>query len=43
MPKLEAVTNGAGEITDVTISDPLDLTAQMLEYSEATRHLRARP
>jgi dipeptidyl-peptidase III len=40
MPKLEAVTNGAGEITDVTISYPLDLTAQMLEYSEATRHLR---
>jgi dipeptidyl-peptidase-3 len=40
MPKLEAVTNAAGEITDVTISYPLDLTAQMLEYSAATRHLR---
>jgi dipeptidyl-peptidase-3 len=33
MPKLEAVTNDAGEITDVTISYPCDLTAQMLEYS----------
>src|SRR5215510_6897317 len=40
MPKLEAVTNDAGAISDVTISYPLDLTAQMLEYSEATRHLR---
>jgi dipeptidyl-peptidase-3 len=40
MPRLEAVTNDAGEITDVTISYPLDLAAQMLEYSEATRHLR---
>ena len=42
MPKLEAVTNDAGDITDVTISYPLDLTTQMLEYSEATRHLRDR-
>ena len=41
MPKLEAVTSDAGAIADVTISYPLDLTAQMLEYSEATRHLRA--
>ena len=40
MPRLDAVTNDAGEITDVTISYPRDLTAQMLEYSEATRHLR---
>jgi dipeptidyl-peptidase-3 len=40
MPKLEAVSSDAGEIADVTISYPLDLTAQMLEYSEATRHLR---
>jgi dipeptidyl-peptidase-3 len=31
MPRLEAVTSGSGE----------DLTAQMLEYSAATRHLRA--
>lgn len=41
MPRLEAVTNDAGEITDVTISYPLDLAAQMLEYSGATRHLRS--
>ena len=32
-PRLEAVRNGQGEITDVEISYPLDLTAQMLEYS----------
>jgi dipeptidyl-peptidase-3 len=41
MPQLKPVTNGAGEITDVEISYPFDLTAQMLEYSAATRHLRA--
>jgi hypothetical protein len=40
MPKLEAVTSAGGDITDVRISYPLDLTAQMLEYSEATRHSR---
>ena len=40
MPKLDAVKNQAGEITDVTISYPMDLTKQMLEYSAATRHLR---
>ncbi len=40
MPKLETVTNTAGEIVDVTVSYPLDLTTQMLEYSAATRHLR---
>jgi dipeptidyl-peptidase-3 len=40
MPKLEAVTNAAGEITDVTISYPRDLTKQMLEYSAATRPYR---
>lgn len=33
MPKLEPVTNGSGAITDVKISYPCDLTAQMLEYS----------
>ena len=33
MPKLEAVTDDDGEIVDVTISYPLDLTQQMLEYS----------
>jgi dipeptidyl-peptidase-3 len=41
MPKLEALTTDAGEIVDVTIAYPLDLTTQMLEYSAATRHLRA--
>jgi dipeptidyl-peptidase-3 len=40
MPKLEAVTSRSGEIVDVTISYPLDLATQMLEYSAATRHLR---
>jgi dipeptidyl-peptidase-3 len=40
MPRLEAVKNATGEITDVTISYPLDLTKQMLEYSAATRSLR---
>jgi dipeptidyl-peptidase-3 len=40
MPTLDAVTNAAGEIVDVTISYPLDLATQMLEYSAATRHLR---
>lgn len=40
MPKLDAVRNAAGEITDVTISYPADFTAQMLEYSAATRSLR---
>jgi hypothetical protein len=40
MPKLEPVTNASGEITDVAISYPLDLTRQMLEYSAATRELR---
>ena len=32
-PRLEAVRNDQGAITDVEISYPLDLTAQMLEYS----------
>jgi dipeptidyl-peptidase-3 len=32
-PRLEAVRDGQGTITDVQISYPLDLTAQMLEYS----------
>ena len=32
-PRLEAVRDGRGEITDVLISYPLDLMAQMLEYS----------
>lgn len=33
MPKLEPVTDPSGNITDVKISYPCDLTAQMLEYS----------
>jgi hypothetical protein len=34
MPRLEAVLHPDGRtITDVTISYPLDLSAQMLEYS----------
>ena len=33
MPKLEAVTDAGGTITDVKISYPCDLTTQMLEYS----------
>ncbi len=40
MPKLEPSMNAAGEITDVAISYPMDLTRQMLEYSAATRSLR---
>ena len=32
-PRLEAVKGADGKITDVRISYPLDLTAQMLEYS----------
>jgi dipeptidyl-peptidase-3 len=32
-PRLSAVTGSDGKITDVTISYPLDLTTQMLEYS----------
>ncbi len=32
-PRLEAVRDGRGNITDVRISYPLDLTTQMLEYS----------
>ena len=40
MPKLEPQENPAGEIVDVTISYPQDLTRQMLEYCEQTRALR---
>jgi dipeptidyl-peptidase-3 len=32
-PRLEAVRDGQGTITDVRISYPLDLATQMLEYS----------
>jgi dipeptidyl-peptidase-3 len=41
MPRLVAVRDDAGEIADVEISYPRDLTAQMLEYSAATKHLRS--
>jgi dipeptidyl-peptidase-3 len=41
MPRLRAITDESGEITDVAISYPLDLSAQMLEYAAATRHLRS--
>jgi dipeptidyl-peptidase-3 len=40
MPTLEPVVDAAGAIVDVTIAYPLDFTAQMLEYSAATRDLR---
>ena len=40
MPRLEAVTNSSGDIADVTVSYPQDLTKQMLEYSAQTRELR---
>ena len=33
MPKLTPVTGADGKLTDVTISYPMDLTRQMLEYS----------
>ncbi len=33
MPKLTPVTDANGKITDVTISYPMDLTTQMLEWS----------
>jgi hypothetical protein len=31
------VTDASGAVTDVTVSYPLDLTAQMLEYSGAKK------
>jgi dipeptidyl-peptidase-3 len=40
MPRLTAIRDDAGAITDVEISYPLDLATQMFEYSAATRHLR---
>jgi dipeptidyl-peptidase-3 len=40
MPKLTPVVDASGAITDVAISYPMDLSAQMLEYAAATRHLR---
>jgi dipeptidyl-peptidase III len=40
MPKLTPVVDDAGAIVDVGIAYPMDLAAQMLEYSAATRDLR---
>lgn len=40
MPRLQAVTGADGSITDVTMSYPLDLTKQMLEYADQTRASR---
>ena len=40
MPTLEPVENASGQITDVAISYPRDLTKQMLEYAALTRGLR---
>jgi dipeptidyl-peptidase-3 len=40
MPKLEPVRGQGDTISDVKISYPQDLTAQMLEYAAATRSLR---
>ena len=37
MPKLTPVTGPDGQITDVQISYPMDLTTQMLEYSGVRR------
>jgi dipeptidyl-peptidase-3 len=37
MPKLTAVKDGAGKITDVTISYPQDLTTQMMEWAQLTK------
>jgi dipeptidyl-peptidase III len=41
MPRLEAVKDAGGQITDVKISYPQDLTRQMLEFAAATRATRA--
>jgi dipeptidyl-peptidase-3 len=40
MPKLEPALDGDGRLVDIAITYPCDLTAQMLEYSAATQHLR---
>jgi dipeptidyl-peptidase-3 len=37
MPKLTAVQDRDGKVSDVTVSYPLDLTAQMLEYAGVKR------
>jgi dipeptidyl-peptidase-3 len=40
MPKLTAVTDANGAITDVTVSYPMDLAAQMLEFSTVGASLK---
>jgi dipeptidyl-peptidase-3 len=40
MPRLRPVSDGNGRITDVEISYPGDLEAQMLEYSAIARDIR---
>jgi dipeptidyl-peptidase-3 len=40
MPRLEAVYDSAGAISDVQISYPMDLATQMLEYSAERRQRR---
>lgn len=40
MPRLSLVRDDAGEVADVRISYPGDLTAQMLEYAAITREAR---
>jgi dipeptidyl-peptidase-3 len=40
MPKLTPMRAADGDIADIEISYPCDLTAQMLEYSAATRTTR---
>ncbi|HLG57770.1 MAG TPA: hypothetical protein VI485_20670 [Vicinamibacterales bacterium] len=37
MPKLTAVTDSSGTITDVTVSYPMDLTTQMLEFAASAK------
>jgi dipeptidyl-peptidase-3 len=37
MPKLTAVTDASGKITDVTVSYPLDLTTQMLDFAGSAK------
>ncbi|MEX2117138.1 MAG: peptidase M49 [Bacteroidota bacterium] len=40
MPEYELVNDGSGAITDVTVSYPMDLMKQMLEYSRFTKEAR---
>ncbi len=40
MPRLEPVNDASGNLTDVKVSYPLDLAAQMVEYSSLSKQLR---